>query len=80
MRRKCIPLIIIGLALFVAGLIVMEHSGIGILLMLAGIAAMIFGSVLMMGITGKLRTNYFDNGVTFATDQPSVKEKMTPES
>ena len=79
MKKGGIVILIVGLALFAAGLVIMGHSGAGILLLIAGIGAMIFGSVLLMGLSGSMKAHYFDNGRTHCSDQPSIKYDLEQE-
>ena len=76
MIKKWLPTLIFGFILFVVGLVVLEKSGWGVLMMLAGIAVMIFGSVLTMAASGRQKTSYFDNGRLSATDKASDKESV----
>ena len=73
MKKYGIPGLIVGFVLFVAGLVLLEHSSAGILVLIAGIGTMIFGSVLLMAVSGKQRVSYFHNGRHYHTTQASEK-------
>ena len=81
MKNQKVLGLIVGFVLFVTGVVLLgSHAGIGLLLLILGIAGMIVGSVSLMVRSGKIRTNYFDNGHTFATDQASAKINLPPEA
>ncbi len=79
MKKAGIPLLIVGVVLFIAGFVLLAKSGIGILVMIAGIASMIFGSVALMGISGRMKSDYYDNGVTRCTDESVPKYPLEQE-
>ena len=76
MIKKWLPTLIFGFVMFVAGLVVLEKSGWGVVLILAGIGVMIFGSVLTMAASGRQKSSYFDNGRLSATNKASDKEAV----
>ena len=79
MKGKGLPVLIVGIVSFIAGLLLLERGGVGILLMLAGIGCMIFGSVLLMHLSGSVKDNYFENGQHHCSDQPSAKHPSEQE-
>jgi len=80
MKKRAIPILIAGLLLFVASLVVLERSGFGVFLLIAAISAMIFGSVMLMGITGQRKASYFDNGRLNSTNTPVQKDEIRTET
>ncbi|MBQ8833301.1 MAG: hypothetical protein IJ001_00055 [Oscillospiraceae bacterium] len=80
MKKKGTIIVAAGAVLFVIGMVTLANSSVGILLMLLGIAAMIIGSFCMMKVSGKMRTNYFENAFTYPSEQASLKSDIPSEN
>ena len=80
MKKYGKPAVILGVVLFAAGLVILEHSGIGILVILMGIASMVAGSAMLMAVKGEINTNYFDSGRKYPTSMTVSKEKLPTET
>ena len=59
MKIRKTVMIIVGLAVFVVGVLLMEKSIAGIFLMIAGLALLILGSIALMAAGGKINGMYF---------------------
>ena len=59
MKIRKTVMIIVGLAVFVVGVLLMEKSIAGIFLMIAGLALLILGSIALMTAGGKINGMYF---------------------
>ena len=76
--NKGLAVLIAAVVVFVAGLVVLKYSNIGILIILLGIGGLLVGAMLLAYSTGSVRTNFFDSGRYGCSDQPSEKVDLPP--